>query len=481
MSTKRLQLLAEKNYNISIQGYSKNEWNLLCQLKEDIPQSFSDISKITRSFFTSFIHEDLEHNLLPKGNISTKFEECGESEYSNFLLSLNNPMLTSSELLSLENQILLLIPNFNLEHKTDNFILRWTESDIEERNNIKRNLVIETGEYLEKALIQFESRFNKKPYKDDDSKRIEVVFYDIGKSRGRTSPNGPLEFNSKAFKLSKGIRRATTTHELFHKFQYKFGYRTKWNPIGNYKWFSEGSASLSEVLVWQQVSSSRKIITTFERPDFNLFKLSYNSLPYWFYLTLQLYRKNIFDPLLSFLQHYYKSGKPILSLDKVISDSNWAINQEYKRKEFFFALFVRSKFYSSWNHFDNNNLEIQGPNGKIIKPTLKVYNITLAVGDKYELESEVDAFGSDSFSFIIKTHQVDHYVINVQELSGNSNLCFTSNLTTNRDNLLSLAPIHITKKANNDVDQITIEIMLIGFKNCTYNFSLEILAEKEAV
>ncbi len=95
--------------------------------------------------------------------------------------------------------------------------------------------------------------------------KIEVVFRDIDCYGVADPPDGPIQFNSHAWVNNSGIRKPTSAHELFHKMQYAYGYKTRWKPQKPYQWFTEGTAAWSEVFVWGRVSRNLQGGHTFQR------------------------------------------------------------------------------------------------------------------------------------------------------------------------------------------------------------------------
>jgi hypothetical protein len=329
-------------------------------------------------------------------------EECGESAYYEFFTGLANPSLTEAQRQELEADVDADTPGFENSLETDHFVLRWTNSSDNAADNIAdSSIVTETGDYLETAWDLLSSTFGRDPYVPSGETKIEVLFQDIGGYGVSSPPDGPIQFDAPNWINQPGIRRPTSAHELFHKLQYAFGYRTTWNPTSPYKWFSEGSASWAEVFVWQRVSGSYKVLDLFSSPDLNLYDASYRALPFWVFFQARQQDSPTDNPMVSFLQKYEVNGDEQLALEQAINDE-WAPNNVHRELAHFFALFSRERAIGAWQTGPSGALyrDILAPDGVAVAPALTTIDVPLGVGDTYINNSAaVSALGSDYYAF----------------------------------------------------------------------------------
>jgi len=317
--------------------------------------------------------------------------------------------LTSDERNTLEAEIDDATPKFENNHKTDHFILRWTNSSANTKDNIKDSSIVEqTGEFLETAWNLYETSFGRTPYIPNDATKMEVIFQNIAGIGLASPPDGPIQFDSEIWVCYPGVRQPVSAHELFHKLQYAFGFRTKHTPSENYKWFSEGTASWAEVFVWKAVSGSYKILDLFAEPDHNLYKVSYLALPYWIFFEARQKNSVNDNPLRDFLNKYDALNTSTEYPERLaysgVINQHWAHNNVYGQADNFFALFSRCRVLGDWRNGPTGKLypDILGPDGNKIEPTLAVIEVNLGSGDTYDPEGKVSEFGSDYYRLIFK-------------------------------------------------------------------------------
>ena len=293
------------------------------------------------------------------------------------------------------------VPNFENSIETDHFILRWTNSSANASDNIADSSIItETANYLENAWAQYDTSFGRQPYLVPGASKIEVLFYDIS-AFGSTTPGGPIELDAPNWIAQPGIRRPTSAHELFHRMQYAYGYRTTWTPSGAFQWFSEGTASWAEVFVWQRVSSASKITNLFTNPDLNLYNASSGALPFWIFFQTRQQDLPGDNPMISFFQKYEATGNQNNALAEVI-DEDWPANNVYGQLDTFFALFSRDRRLGHWRvtpSVPTPYPTIQDPLGANIEPVPMMTNVGLGSGDGYANTGSVSPLGSDYYAF----------------------------------------------------------------------------------
>ncbi len=176
------------------------------------------------------------------------------------------------------------MPSFECRCETKHCVLRWTNSSRHAEDNISDpQIVKDTGTYLETAWAKYTELFGRQPYLAPGLTKMEIVFRDMDCYGVSDPPNGPIQFNSSDWVKNPGIRKPTSAHELFHKMQYAYGYRTKWKPREPYSWFTEGTAVWAEVFVWGMVSRNAKADTIFRDTRMDLYDADYAAMPFWIY------------------------------------------------------------------------------------------------------------------------------------------------------------------------------------------------------
>ncbi|MGA2402775.1 MAG: hypothetical protein ABSG91_13900, partial [Syntrophobacteraceae bacterium] len=178
------------------------------------------------------------------------------------------------------------MPFFENRYETDHFVLKWTNRSRHSRDNISDpQLIKQTAGYLETAWGKYTALFGRNPYMAPGRDKIEVVFHDFDCYGLADPPNGPIQFNAHCWVNNSGIRQPTSAHELFHKVQYAYGYKTRWNPQEPYLWFTEGTAAWSEVFVWGRVSRTCKVDTIFRDTKLGLYEAEDMAMPFWIYFV----------------------------------------------------------------------------------------------------------------------------------------------------------------------------------------------------
>ena len=431
----RLERLAQKGLKISVRVPNVQTWQKIIEADPTIPRSFLQLRRLGQSIFgtrgrrpmrprhpeiitPSFRRRrarEMTFLLTMRGIVTRQFEECGESLYHRFFTGLGNPFLTNSQRAQLETDMDDATPAFENNTDTDHFILRWTNSSTHAADNIADSDIIdETAGYLETAWQKYNTVFGKAPYVPAGSNKIEVVFQDISGYGVASPPDSAIQFDAENWVNKPGIRQPTSAHELFHKLQYAFGYRTKHNPVGDYKWFSEGTASWAEVFVWQRVSGEYKMNDLFSNPDHNLWNASYRALPFWIFFQTRQQDTPDDNPLISFLQEYenreaktpldtgWVEGYPERPVLAEVIGADWPPNNVYGQLDHFFALFSRERRLGAWRQTPTGGqpyATILDPAGNNIMPALMVSDISLGAGDNYLNNGSVSQLGSDYYRF----------------------------------------------------------------------------------
>lgn len=406
MAGKRITFkrLAAKGFHVSIPVLDEPAWNRLAAPDPAVPRTARRLRDYGRLLYGP------QRRRLPRmvtglpqiGTLRSLYEECGEAAWHRLFLGLSNPKLTRAEREEIEAEIDADLPTFEHSTETDHFILRWTDSSANATDNIADAAIItETGGFLEMAWDRYAAGFGRTPHTPAGASKIEVVFYDIPGAHGVASPpDGPIQLNSDSWVTTPGLRRSVSAHELFHKLQYTFGFRTSWNPPSPYKWFSEGTASWAEVYVWQRVSGSYKITDMFANPDLNLYDASYSALPFWLFFEARQKSNAADNPIRHFLETAEPAGNLSGALEQVI-DEEWSPNNVYGQLDSFYALFARERRIGAWRTGPTGGLypTILDPNETVVVPNLAVTNVALGNTDTYTVTRAVSALGSDYYRF----------------------------------------------------------------------------------
>jgi hypothetical protein len=397
-----LQLIAKKEFHVAIpllQGY---EWAEIIEADPHTPRDVAQLRRLWEQITASRRRPSPFRVDVGRGILRRRIEECGEEQLGRFFTGLANPLLRDPDRADIEELIDADIPAFDHEQETDHFILRWTKSSSHKPDNITdASIITQTGDDLEAAYERYENAFGRAPYPPAGRPKLDVNFWDISGLGVAAPPDGPISLNSAAWVAEPGIRQPTSAHELFHKLQYAYGFRTVWTPVSPYKWFSEGSASWAEVFMWQRVSRAYKIHDLFQNPDLNLYDSEYSALPFWiFFDTRQRDTQNDI-PLADYLERYELTGHEERSLGQII-DADWPEDAVYGQLDHFFALFSRERRLGAWRQTPSGEspyATILGPDGAPITPLLAITGVPLASGDLYTTAGTVSGLGSDYFRF----------------------------------------------------------------------------------
>ncbi len=177
-------------------------------------------------------------------------------------------------------------PPFENRLETQHFIFKWTAKSSHAADNLSDPEVVrQTADYMEAAWDKLTGLFGRTPYLPPGSSKVVVIFHDLDCYAYADPPEGPIELNSLVWMRMPSIRQSTSAHELFHKLQYAYGYKTRW-PAGKPSlWFTEGTAAWAEVFVWGRVTRSCKIEGMFYDPSMDLFDAEDMALPFWIYFV----------------------------------------------------------------------------------------------------------------------------------------------------------------------------------------------------
>jgi hypothetical protein len=235
------------------------------------------------------------------------------------------------------------MPVFENRLETEHFILKWTNRSSDPADNIPDpGIVSETAGYLETAWEKYTTLFGRKPYTPPGSDKVEVVFREIDCYGVADPPDGPIQFNSAVWVKKIGIRQPTSAHELFHKLQYAYGYKTKWNPEKPYMWFTEGTAAWSEVFVWGRVSRSCKVDEIFKNCQIDLYEADDMAMPFWIYLV----RGNQDEPNNQIMVELFEKCERLQNVKLALNE---VIRENYGSVDKFFASFASERKHDFWS------------------------------------------------------------------------------------------------------------------------------------
>ncbi len=260
------------------------------------------------------------------------------------------------------------MPAFENHFETDHFVLKWTNRSTHSADNIgDAQIIKDTAQYLEYAWAKYAELFGRHPYTAPGKDKIEVVFRDMDCYGVADPPDGPIQFNSVAWvdRNTVGIRRPTSAHELFHKLQYAYGFKTKWRPKKPYRWFSEGTAAWSEVYVWGRVSRACKVDELFRDADMDLYEAEDTAMPFWIYFV----RGNQEHPNNELMRKFFEACERLhdenLALKEVVEETYGPVHSFFKE----FARERQSGFWSGPCDAPYNS--IIGPEGRDLVAEVK--------------------------------------------------------------------------------------------------------------
>ncbi|MHC1743387.1 MAG: hypothetical protein AB9873_10190 [Syntrophobacteraceae bacterium] len=259
-------------------------------------------------------------------------------------------------------------PFFENQLETEHFILKWTAKSRHPRDNIRDpEIVRETAGYLETAWDKLTGLFGRKPYLPPGSSKIGVVFKDLEYFAYADPPEGPIELNAFVWQKMPSIRQATSAHELFHKLQYAYGYKTRWSPGEPMLWFSEGTAAWAEVFVWGRVSRDCKMEDMFRDTSLDLYEAEDMALPFWIFLVSGNRNSPKDEIMVDLFRKYEETGDANEALFSVIQEGYGSVDRFLQR----FALERKSNFWQERALEGCPYPSVLGPDGKDLVAKIK--------------------------------------------------------------------------------------------------------------
>jgi hypothetical protein len=174
-------LLAEKNYHLTLPVLSRAAWQQLCRAELEIPRTFSQLQKYARQLLEPRRLKISKTTVPPSiARIATESpEECGEVAWQALFFGLSNLNLRSAQRQTLETEIAACLPKFKCSLSTEHFILRWTTSSPDPDDNISdEQIIAETGAYLEYAWERYSNAFGRSPYVGDSNSGAEAFAWE---------------------------------------------------------------------------------------------------------------------------------------------------------------------------------------------------------------------------------------------------------------------------------------------------------------
>lgn len=321
--------IRDDRYEQLIQDNQK--WDSFTEEDPTVPRSIQELDDLK-----DFLLNERDADLIPEyisdriPEIKNVFEESEfehdgghdkESEvvrrlYDNYFMAVDKAVGSDEELLEkYRKQIDKNLSGSKLS-ANGNFQLLYTATA--EQNGF----VDRIADNLERALETYKNELNVTPYWPHQNSAIVVEVYRffgrLSTFKGYTYPNYAIEINESFLGIENGEDNdpleATPAHELFHKIQYNFGYKTEWFKPSTHEhiegvthshsddepddhfhneeifsWFSEGTASWGEYYVTQNVSNLTKISSMLQSPETPLFKNNAESLPFWNFVFNHLF------------------------------------------------------------------------------------------------------------------------------------------------------------------------------------------------
>ncbi len=262
-------------------------------------------------------------------------------------------------------------PSFENRLETEHFVLKWTNKSPHAADNVSDPGVVgETAGYMEASWAKLTGLFGRTPYLPPGGSKISVIFHDLDCYAYADPPEGPIELNSSVWMKMPSIRQSTSAHELFHKLQYAYGYKTRWPPCKPLAWFTEGTAAWAEVFVWGRVTRDCKIEGMFYNPCIDVYDAEDMALPFWIYFVSGNNGVSKDRLMVKFFEKYEEEkGNANAALLDVIRDSYGSADSFFRR----FARERKSDFWLGSVRRSCNYAHILGPDGKDLVAEIKKY------------------------------------------------------------------------------------------------------------
>jgi hypothetical protein len=302
MAARVLKKLKEKGCTILARTASPEEWDRLIQDNPDVPKTFGALLSLANFEVYGGVTPDFLRD-------TDEDDECGIYMYDMIDAGLTNPFLTDQEIDEIDEVLADEEPPLPDKKESDHFLIKYNSDPIS-KHYFSHELVEQVVSVLESSYGIYTQKFGRAPYLCDGKSIYDVSIYSFAprddKRRppplGRTSPDRPISLNADRLRGQCDWRLIYTTpaHELFHRVQFAFGFKTKIkSPKKPYAWFSEGSASwaamfasnLKQGLRLPHVKNEQIICWYLDQqiPGKAFFEeSSYKAVPLWIYIQTRM-------------------------------------------------------------------------------------------------------------------------------------------------------------------------------------------------
>jgi hypothetical protein len=385
------QRLRERGVRISIPIEDPDVWRRRVESDRGLPANYAELSALVARYSPGGNRDadDVPRVVRPLPKLT-----CGESIYARIRAGLANPGLNAIEREAVDASLADTIPTDWNSRAFDPFLLHWTETDPNPDNNFDPQLVDEAGALLQLAWSRLTSAFGTPALAT-----IEVKFQQLGVQGQSTPPSGPIVFDTRTWLGNATVRAPLAAHELFHLFQYSFGFRQAWpQSLADSDWFGEGTARWAEVFVHQRLTAADWLTVWMAAPASDLLQMGDYVLPFWIFLDAR-FRPDAFA-LSELLTNCQNAGDLLPGLDSTLASSPNGLAMPD-----FFALYAAESFLGRLRRqSDGNTLypSILAPDGLPVDPRPAMASVLLEPGNPYQPPTiALGSFGSNyqTFSF----------------------------------------------------------------------------------
>lgn len=335
MSNQRELILTDRASIILPDPIGLPEWTKVRLANPHLPADAAGLLARAKYLFAQVASGDV----LRKRSLAN-FDECAEGPLADFVTAFKNPSITDHDFTAVQELVTwgmqaAITPVAATEpclvfHSTKHF-------DIEAVCGVD---IAEAGRVLEEEWCWYHDRIF--PGLPDEhlcrwAKKTCVLIGRLGRIRAYTTPTGPLNFNSDYWGLSPEFRRSLIIHELFHRVQYIFGYRVRYEPQLPYAWFSEGTAVWMEYLRSAQTTTFAKEKAAYEFPQLSLLNNSYYAGPTWMQWLAFADgpdRENLMVVVRDMLLSYERQGNPLRALQEAAGSNPSLLRKPVSIDEF---------------------------------------------------------------------------------------------------------------------------------------------------
>jgi hypothetical protein len=383
--------LRERGVRIAVPIEDPEVWQRRVENDPGLPASYGELRDLVERY-SARAPEDRAGTapLSPPAAI-----RCGESLSARIQAGLGNPWLDAVERDTIDAMLADGIPINWISRSFDPFLIHWTETDPNPANNFDPGLVEEAGTLLQLAWNRLSAAFGANGIVTP----IEVQFLQLGVQGRATSPNGPIAFDTQTWLTQASVRAPLAAHELFHIFQYSFGFRQTWpQSLGDPNWFGEGTARWAEVFVHQRLTAADWLTVWMSIPGEDLLFMGDYVLPFWIFLDAH-FRPGHF-PLFDLLTSCRNARDLLPGLDDALTSLQHGLTLPG-----FFSLYAAESFLGRLRRQSNGATlypSILDPDGRPIDPRPATTSVRLQPGNPHQSPAILlGGFGStyQAFSF----------------------------------------------------------------------------------